>query len=610
MDPRRPVQPSAGQEPSSPYRGPQDLDVSHLPSFQRTAPRHQGEFPSLGSLGTHLPTVEESPPHHSDQTPTPTPSNPYSRSIWTPLPAPRARVPLPLGQTELMVPGLHRIEPIEAPEQAPDLRKSFDTVAAAHELPIGSLVHTCQPPKWGVVKVSNIPYSVTKLEMKQFVGRQAKLLSPEKGCAIHIIMERSTAKTMDCYIEFENVTSAEETVKQINRVWETGHSPRLGSRRIEVELSSQDDLLKDLFPRAKCIKWEDSVPNKLPNFDPYSTGFAGFFTSEEIVSAIRHAEIPHRSPFSVKCPQRTFESTISTLYKFPWYATELYTVDCRNHLFELVNRHILALVFRMARTNTVGLDQKLLHELLRAGLDCPAFNERQKYCLCTNSKIGSEISKPPSMSKWFPFDSLVKLPNFDNNTYLYYVMLISKGAHPENLIPQLRNLFPENRPDLISPYGCVWFEWSPHFARQTYWEDAVQYEKKILGHLVLSGWVAKDKVDNPPFYEAAKICSYPSPFSTPMTTPYSTPQHTRNVAAHTHPSLGAGASYQRQASQLDIYATPSRRQPGPGVFRGFHAETQGKDPWNEARLLWPSARARDGVSGHRNTKSSPDCFGP
>jgi hypothetical protein len=60
----------------------------------------------------------------------------------------------------------------------------------------------------------------------------------------------------------------------------------------------------------------------------------------------------------------------------------------------------------------VGLDQKLLYDLLHAGLNCPAFNERQKYTLCINSEISSEINKFPEIGKWFPFDSLVKMPNF------------------------------------------------------------------------------------------------------------------------------------------------------------------------------------------------------
>lgn len=139
-----------------------------------------------------------------------------------------------------------------------------------------------------------IPYSITKQEIVQFFGRGARLIAPEKGCPVHIIMERSTAKTMDCYAEFDTPEDASEAVTRINRIYETGRAPRLGNRHVDVEVSSQDELLKDLFPRAKCIVWQDGIPVVMPNIDPYSSGFAGFFTSEEMVGAIRHAEIPHR----------------------------------------------------------------------------------------------------------------------------------------------------------------------------------------------------------------------------------------------------------------------------------------------------------------------------
>lgn len=107
-------------------------------------------------------------------------------------------------------------------------------------------------------------------------------------------MERSTAKTMDCYVEFNTVEDAQAAVTRINRIYETGRAPRLGNRHVDVELSSQDDLLKDLFPRAKCIMWKDGTPILVQNTDPYSSGFSGLFTSEEIVGCLRHAESPQR----------------------------------------------------------------------------------------------------------------------------------------------------------------------------------------------------------------------------------------------------------------------------------------------------------------------------
>lgn len=99
----------------------------------------------------------------------------------------------------------------------------------------------------------------------------------------------------------------------------------------------------------------------------------------------------------------------------------LYTVTDRNLLFDMVNRQIKALVASINRTNIVGLDQRLLRDLLYSGLRCPAFNERMKYTLCVNSEDQTEILRFPDMGKWFPFDTLVKLPKFDEQTLLVCV---------------------------------------------------------------------------------------------------------------------------------------------------------------------------------------------
>ncbi|GAB1197124.1 hypothetical protein APSETT444_006414 [Aspergillus pseudonomiae] len=464
-------------------------------------------------------------------------------------------------------------------EQIPDLNKPFSTVAMREEMPIGSFVHTRQAPRWGVIKISNV---ITKNEIAQFVGRPARLI---KGCPIHIIMERSTAKTMDCFVETETQEAAQRTVDRINSIYETGRAPRLGLRRVDVEYSNQDALLKDLFPRAKCIAWEDGMPRELPNTDPYSTGFSGFITSEEIVGAIRHAEIPHR---------------------FPWYATMLYTVDDRNQLFDLTKRHLISLASRIDRTQTMGLDQNLLRDLLYAGFNCPAFNERQKYTLCVNSNLAPEIARFPDISKWFPFDTLVQLPDFNKDTILYYANLISRGTIPDHGIPHLTNTFPQERNDLRSPYGRVWFEWPSNITKKVLWEKAVRTEMQILGNLVLTGWVTKDN-------EAKARLAAAGPSSS---TRHDTRRTLSGSVAGSEESLGLQTS-----SRLEIFATPSRRvtEAGPShcpereeadeTPRPFNDSDQ--SPWTRRLLMFPPGTAREGFNfGHRNTKSSPGNLTP
>ncbi|KAL2871536.1 uncharacterized protein BJX67DRAFT_389109 [Aspergillus lucknowensis] len=473
-------------------------------------------------------------------------------------------------------------------------RLSADKITTPSEMPIGSLVHLMHPPKYGVVKISNIPYSITKQEIFQFLGRQARLITSDKGCPIHIIMERSTAKTMDCYVELETPNDAKDTINRINRIYETGRAPRLGNRHVEVELTDQNELLRNLFPRAKCVVWRDATPYVLSNEDKYCSGFAGFFTSEEIILAIRHAEIPHRSPFCDKCPQRTYESTISTLYKYPWYAPQLYTVHDRNQLFELANRHIIALVARVKRVNTVGLDQKLLHDLLQAGLKCPAFNERQKYTLCVNSEISSEINKFPEMGKWFPFDCLVKMPNFHEDIHFYYAGLISAGTVPkiENL--GLPNTYPTEHPTLRSPYGPIWFEWPQSISSSVTWDAAVNQEMVILSSLVFSGWINDDMGSK---LNSRKV-SRESSFSL-------APGSHRNTSLAPSEAEGNGVNTEL-SSRTGTHAAPSRRaSESASISSGMNLNTTGL--WNQKLLLYPG-KPRPGYLGHRITQSSPMCL--
>lgn len=125
------------------------------------------------------------------------------------------------------------------------------------------------------------------------MGRHAKLLTPEMGCAVHIVMERSTAKTMECFVEFMTPGDASKSMRYLNGGL-PAHPPRLGPRFVQIELSTQDELLDAMFPRAKCVSWHNGVPYIVKNTDPYSTGFQGFFTHEEFYNIVRHAEHPRR----------------------------------------------------------------------------------------------------------------------------------------------------------------------------------------------------------------------------------------------------------------------------------------------------------------------------
>lgn len=131
--------------------------------------------------------------------------------------------------------------------------------------------------------------------MVSFLGSNAKVIPPALGTGVHIIMERTTGKTMDCYVEFLSVYEAQIAVNQL--VYR-GHPLRLGNpphdRVVNVTMSSQDELMKQLFPRAKNVVWLNGKPVIHASNEPFNTGFKTFITGEELVMMCKHAEQPHR----------------------------------------------------------------------------------------------------------------------------------------------------------------------------------------------------------------------------------------------------------------------------------------------------------------------------
>lgn len=219
-------------------------------------------------------------------------------------------------------------------------------------------------------------------------------------------MERSTSKTMDAYVELQCPEAALQQSLRHENLIASGKHPKLGTRHVGLEVSSQDELLGDLFPRAKSIKWAGGVPAVLENDDPYSAGFTGFFTVEEMVGLLRHAEYPQRSPFSAKCLQRTYECMISTLYKFPWFAPNLYTLGARNLLWQTYVGQLVVLVDKVAEAQTVGLDHKLLMDFIFAGMNCVGFGERQKSSIVMGAgKWGGGV-RLSGLSGCWPFECM------------------------------------------------------------------------------------------------------------------------------------------------------------------------------------------------------------
>ncbi|KAJ5249204.1 hypothetical protein N7468_000655 [Penicillium chermesinum] len=342
-------------------------------------------------------------------------------------------------------------------------------------IPIGSNAHLRVMPQNGVVKIENHP--------------------------IHIIMERSTGKTMECYVEFKDCKEAKLAVSRVTRGSDVGLGPRMGIRHVDVSLSSPDMLMKAIFPLAKCIRWKNGRPIQVAQQpdEPWSTGFKGFLTPEEMFGCVRHAENPGRSSFSNKVPPALLRVYVhhhvqvtdsGASLQYPWAYTKLYTVQERNLIFRTLRFMIEALVERIDNGLVVGLSTNLVLELVHLGLHCPAFNPRMKFCL---AYIGRDVNTLRRVSEewlsFFPFDTLTWLPPYNPFTLGFYAYLIANGTAvlPDHIA--LVNQYHEAMEHLLEPYGRIWYEWDESKITENWsFADCVEYEAAIMRILLTSGF--------------------------------------------------------------------------------------------------------------------------
>ncbi|KAM3447120.1 hypothetical protein MY3296_009020 [Beauveria thailandica] len=231
----------------------------------------------------------------------------------------------------------------------------------------------------GVVRLGNIPFATKRSEVIAFLGRNSKILNDTEE-PVHIIMEKVTSKTMDAYVEFMTLEDAMRAVEKHAQNQLSGRPTRLGDRPVDLQLSSQANLMKDLFPVAAGVIWKGVTPEIQP-FKPNEpwSNFKGFISAEEMVMLVKHVEVPHRSPFSKECPQRPYECLISTLRKFPWYMTDCITVSQRSAVFQATCDLLRLLLKSLDKgDDPVTLNKQLLRRVVKASMECPGFTVLMK----------------------------------------------------------------------------------------------------------------------------------------------------------------------------------------------------------------------------------------
>lgn len=127
--------------------------------------------------------------------------------------------------------------------------------------------------------------------------------STSRNYPIHILMERSTGKSQDAWLELPDQHVMNACMRRYESLCLTGKQPKMGGRTVDCFAATQGDLMQAIFPYAKEIYWHPNtgIPIQVkPDFsedgqeDPYNPGFRGFLTKEELFCAKTHAENPSR----------------------------------------------------------------------------------------------------------------------------------------------------------------------------------------------------------------------------------------------------------------------------------------------------------------------------
>ncbi|CAI2178111.1 11515_t:CDS:2, partial [Funneliformis geosporum] len=147
---------------------------------------------------------------------------------------------VPFGSVSWVFPGI-------TPSNAPPGMQSMTGVIAnrSQQIQFGDLSKLAVPHKWPVVKITNIPWDISLKEVRTFFSAFKMPSISLYGQNIHIIMDRSTGKTLsEAYIEFATVAEAQHAVDARNM-------KPLKGRLISCIRSCHEDLMRAVFPKWK-----------------------------------------------------------------------------------------------------------------------------------------------------------------------------------------------------------------------------------------------------------------------------------------------------------------------------------------------------------------------
>lgn len=330
-------------------------------------------------------------------------------------------------------------------------------------------------------------------------------MPPNSGSyAIHIMFDRQSAKSGDCYIEFPTDAAAAAIFNsRKNWIQDNAAHRRIGVRNAVITISSQKELMEELFPKAKCVTWHGQEPNITYPEDEYTSGFAGFLTSEELVMTAKWANEPQKSKYTGNHPQRPYESMITILFKvcprplttsklprtntlspqFPWFATNTFTLGQRDLIHTTCIKMLRSLKDHIHRhVDPYRLNVELLNELLKACLECPGFSEKQR-AQCIDAVQGAAIVRThvTLLAPTWPFETISKKPT-------------ATEAHLKDYVELMKSALT----DRIADFGDISTPWPVNKAGLTF-NQAAHLEWRVVGEILkrVEGLKKLERQDSP-----------------------------------------------------------------------------------------------------------------
>ncbi|KAF4969743.1 hypothetical protein FSARC_3086 [Fusarium sarcochroum] len=361
---------------------------------------------------------------------------------------------------------------------------TLETAMRPEYFPFVSGPGSSKPSSAGVVRLKNIPFSTKRAEVVAFIGRNSRMLSDGEE-PVHIIMDRATSKTMDAFVEFVSMEDAMRCAEKHHQFAQAGRVSRLGERPIEVELSSQATLMTELYPLARGVFWDGASPQVLP-YNPNEpwANFKGFISPEEMVMLVKHVEVPHRvsqqdypsfdsvanfvpqSPFSKECPQRPYECLISTLRKFPWFASNYITIAQRGAMYKATIKLLRLLARSVSQgDDPVNLNAQLFQRVVRTAMECKGFTTLQKDNIAYMVQINPmeqqrRYGQPLNPNSWVHQYAITRKPGAPLDVVDWYVRIIREQTTRDILVRPIheRTAIQESLKDTDDYWGYLYNE--------------------------------------------------------------------------------------------------------------------------------------------------------